>query len=147
MVTRETLEWIFPFFALGWIVAWIVASVLYRRKLNKPLFPRIPDGADFAEARRSGRSLRNFLTRIGGARNCLLIYVNNGTLTIRPTFPFNLMFLPEVYGLEIAVPVGDVKISKASRNRVLLTADGAPQERIEISIQDVEAFRRALGGN
>jgi hypothetical protein len=139
----------FALFSIVWIAGWIATSILYRRRLRKPLFPRVPDSADFAETWRSGRSLKNFLTRIGGASNCLLVYVDNGTLTIVPMFPFNLMFLPEIYGLEIVAPVDAVRLAETDgllRKRVVLSVDGPREQRFEISLRDLEAFRRSLEG-
>lgn len=96
---------------VGWLSAWIVGSIIYRQRTGKPLFPRVPDNAVFAEAWRSGRSLKNLLTRVGGARNCLLVYVADGAVTIVPVFPFNLMFLPEIYGLERTASTRDVRVT------------------------------------
>jgi hypothetical protein len=135
--------------SFAWIAGWIGASVIYRRTSNKPIFPSVPESADFSETWRSGRSLKNFLTSIGGARNCLLVYVSQGTLTIVPMFPFNLMFLPEIYGLEITAPVGAVSIAERDGplgKRVLLTIGGAEEQRLEISLNDLQAFQKALKG-
>jgi hypothetical protein len=143
----------FGFFAvvapLVWLIAWIAGSIIYRRTTHKPLFPRAPDGALFVEAWRSGRSLKNLLTRIGGARNCLLVYVADGALTIVPVFPFNLMFLPEIYGLEATAPVGSVRVSETNGllgRRLLLSIDDGKEQRFEISLRNQHAFQEALEG-
>jgi hypothetical protein len=130
--------------AFAWITAWIAASIFYRCRSRKPLFPRVPDNADFAETWRSARSLKNFWHRIGGARNCILVYVANGALTIVPMFPFNLMFLPDIYGLEITAPLNAVRLTDTDGDHVLLSVDGIEERRFEISIRDKQAFRRAL---
>jgi len=80
---------LFPI-ACIWMSTVAVASILYRKRLGKPLFPRAPRNAVFAESWRSGRSLDG-LARIGGAQNCLLVHVADGVLTIVPNFPFDLM--------------------------------------------------------
>ena len=41
-------------------------------------------------------------------RNCLVVAVTDERLVIRPWFPFTLMFLPEVCGLEFDVALSDV---------------------------------------
>jgi len=87
------------------------------------------------------------LTRIGGGRNCLLVYVADGALTIIPVFPFNLMFLPEIYGLETTAPISDVKVSYVSGlfgKRLLLTIEGLRQQRFEVQLHDEQGFRDAL---
>ena len=78
--------------AFLWLALVIAASIFYRRRVGKPIFPRAPANALFAEKRCSGNSRRSILTQIGGASNCLLIYVADRTLHIVPQFPFNLMF-------------------------------------------------------
>jgi hypothetical protein len=41
---------------------------------------------------------------VGGVSNCLVVAVVADRVIIRPFFPFNLMLLPEFYGLEFDVP-------------------------------------------
>jgi len=94
---------------LAWLAFWIGASVLFRRNSSKPIIPRAPADASFIETGCSGRSLANVITRIGGARNCLLVYVRDGELVVTPTFPFTLMFLPEIYGLEVRAPIKEIE--------------------------------------
>jgi hypothetical protein len=134
-------------FPVAWLAVWVVSSIIYRRMSGKPIFPRVPDSAVFAEAWRSGRSLKNVLTSIGGASNCLLVYVADGALTIVPVFPFNLLFLPEVYGLETTVPISDVKVSDVDGlfgKRLLLTIEGSRKGRFELRLNDRQGFREAL---
>ena len=133
-----------------WIAGWIAGSAIYRKHRGKPLIPRPPANAAFAESWRSGRSLDNWLTALGGARNCLLIYVADGGLTIVPNFPFNLMFLPEFYRLEATAPVAKVVIDEVNdglfrRSVKLSIRDGKPH-RFEIWLQDPQRFRQALHG-
>lgn len=87
----------------GWIAFVILASVLYRRGKGKPLLRPQFKQPLFLETWRSGHSLRSLITRLGGARNCLWVAVDEETLRVAPHFPFNLMFLPEIYGLEYNV--------------------------------------------
>ena len=75
---------------LCWLGAAFVLSAIYRLVRRRPvLFFSVAD-ADFLERGASG----------GNARNCLVVAVSAGRLIVRPFFPFNLLFLPEVYGLE-----------------------------------------------
>jgi hypothetical protein len=58
-------------------------------------------------------------------------------------FPFNLMFLPEVYGLEITVPVGAVSVAERDRllgKRIWLSIRSAKEQRLKISLSDRQAF-------
>ena len=134
---------------IAWLGVWIVGSIVYRRISGKPLFPRAPHDAVFVEAWRSGHSLKNSLTRIGGARNCLLVYVADGALTIVPIFPFNLMFLPEIYGLEATASIADVRVTSIDGllgKRLLLTIEGLREKRFELWLHDQQGFRDALEG-
>ena len=47
-------------------------------------------------------------TRIGGARKCLMVYVQGEELVITPNFPFTLMFLPEFFDLDVRVPIASI---------------------------------------
>ncbi len=85
----------FPFLAVGWIVFVIGVSIVFRRSRGKPLFPKVPVDAIYVEKSASGR----------WASNCLLVAVTQKALSVVPKFPFNLMFLPEVYGLERTIPI------------------------------------------
>jgi hypothetical protein len=104
-------EFGFPFLpGMGalWIGGWLIASAFYRLMNGKSIVSRAPSDAVFHETWRSGRSLRNMLTRIGGARNCLMVYVQRNELVVTPMFPFTLFFLPEIYGLEVRVPITSI---------------------------------------
>jgi hypothetical protein len=94
--------------------------------------------------------LKNLLTRIGGARNCLLVYVAEGSLTIVPVFPFNLMFLPEIYGIEATAPISDVAIEGVKDGlfgkSIILTIRGSKPRRFELWLEDRDGFQSALEG-
>ncbi len=62
-------------FIIGWIVFWLVLSVLYQIFNGKRL-PDIPAGSvAFRENWTSGRSFKNLFTRLGGARNALSVTI------------------------------------------------------------------------
>jgi len=85
---------------------------------------------------------------MGGARNCLLVYVADNKLTIVPNFPFNLMFLPEIYGLEIAAPISDVDVEIVDGlfgERVQLTINKSAK-RFELSLRDSKGFQAVIEG-
>jgi hypothetical protein len=50
--------------AAGWIALVIAASIVYRRIKGKPIFRRPIEHPLFLETWRSGRSLRNLVTRV-----------------------------------------------------------------------------------
>jgi len=89
----------FPFLAIAWIVFVIAASIVFRRKKGKPVFPTVPTDALYVDKWASGR----------WASNCLLVVVSDTALSVVPKFPFNLMFLPEVYGLERTIPLRTIR--------------------------------------
>jgi hypothetical protein len=130
-----------------WIATVFLVSILYRLRSGKQLFPRVPANATFSEAWTSGRSLKSVLSRIGGARNCLLVYIAGGTLTVTPIFPFNLMFLPEIFGLEFSVPVTKIGVQQLDGifgKRLRISTEGSSREQIELSLRDPLGFQRAI---
>lgn len=98
---HRSLSFVGPFV---WILLWVVASIIYRKSRGKAILPSKPKNSLFYEGWASGHSNRNIFTKLGGAHNCLLVAVTPDALIIQPRFPFNLMFLPEIYGLEYRIP-------------------------------------------
>jgi len=135
-------------FCAAWIVFWLVVSAYMRTKSGKPLFPALPSTAEFKESRCSGRSLKNLLTRIGGAHRALLVYVKDGELVVTPFFPFNLLFLPEIYGLDYTIPTRS--ISKLERKlslfgeKVVLRFENDTPASVELRVRNTDALVRAL---
>lgn len=133
---------------LLWIGGWIAASIWFRRANGKPIIPQKPTDAAFWEDWCSGRSLRNGFTRIGGARNCLLIYVADGQLVVTPRFPFTLMFLPELFGLDLRASTASIASVEPTQHfwgralRISFHAsDPAP---IELKLHDERRFIDSL---
>jgi hypothetical protein len=98
-----------PVLPLLWISAWIGASVIFRVRSGKPLRPTAVPGSRFLERGASGGCLDTPWERLGGARNCLLVALTDSELYITPQFPFNLMFLPEIYGVEEHIPLNRIR--------------------------------------
>jgi hypothetical protein len=134
-----------------WILSWVGASIVFRLTRDKPIFPKRPNDAVFYEGWASGRSLATIWGRFGGARGCLMISITPQRLVVTPRFPFNLMFLPEVYGLEAQVPRSSVRIEKESsgllRRGVIIVVDGADPIRMELEPRNKDGFLAALKGN
>ena len=115
-------RWLTPdrFFSLWligllWVLAVATASILVRRSRGKPvLFFSVPN-AVFQERTASGCSNDRWWRRFGGANNCLVVAITRDKLVIRPFFPFNLMFAPEMYGLEHEIPLSSIVRTSADR--------------------------------
>jgi hypothetical protein len=86
-------------------VLWVGLSVAARAIAGKPIvFFSVP-GAVFQERTASGCEWDVWWRRFGSASNCLVVALTGTRLVIRPFTPFNLMLLPEVWGLEHDVPL------------------------------------------
>src|SRR4051812_38961978 len=91
---------------LIWICLLTASSILFRLRKG---FSMKPQGEILYHERfAGGRSDRNWLTRIAGANKCLLVTVTDSELLVRPWFPFNLWFLPEIYDLEHRIPISKI---------------------------------------
>jgi hypothetical protein len=141
----ETIDKYFPILfglAVLQVSGSIAASVLYRRARGKPIMSwDVPD-AVFIERTASGHSNRTWLTKLGGAHRCLVVAVTGTRLIIRPRFPFNLMFLPEVYGLE-----HDIEPDRVTQAQLELGRGGSSAVRLEFrdpddTPQDVTLYLR-----
>ena len=136
--------------AFAWLATVAIASVLFRRSRGKGVFTTVPEEALFVEKRASGRSLHSFVTKIGGARNCLLVAVTHNTLEIHPHFPFTLLFLPEVYGLDWSIPKSAISRVESVRGlfgkeRIQVAFDLAQRlEKIELELRSPDGFLAAL---
>jgi hypothetical protein len=107
-VVQANHAWVF-LGCLLWVSLLMAASVVYRRSRGKVIYPTRPKDSLYYEGWASGRSNTNLFTKVGGANNCLMVAVTPDFLIIQPRFPFNLMFLPELLGLEYRIPKVDVR--------------------------------------
>ncbi|HEX7849544.1 MAG TPA: hypothetical protein VF485_07415 [Sphingomonas sp.] len=141
-------DWLFAWLAPLWLATWIGASIVFRLNRGKPVYPKRPANSVYYEGWGSGRSLNTIWSRIGGASNCLIIAVTREQLVVSPRFPFNLGFLPEVYGLEVTAPLRRVQVEKAAagmfRTHVLLSIDGEQSTRMQLKLRDRASFLAAL---
>lgn len=129
-----------------WLSAFVLLSIFRRRHIGKPIFPKAPAVAVFVEKRTSGRNLKTVRGRFGGAKNCLLVVVTETDLSVEPMFPFNLMFLPEIYGLDFRIKRSTIQQAEMRKSFFGETiVIHAPDERFELRLRDAEAFKRALG--
>lgn len=143
----------FPFgflFNVVWIAGFVLASVLYRRHKGKAL-PQINRASlRFEERRASGHSLRDLISRFGGARNGLNVAITDKDLLIWVPFPFNLGFIPEVYDLEHCIPLGEIEYIEPfkywGRRALRITArnPGGRPIRFELLLRHPDDFLAAL---
>jgi len=108
---RATLPWLFAANGI------FVAMILWRRHKYGPKFPdRKTVKIVFEETFASGRSMRNFMTMIGGTSRGLKITVTEEELWVRPFFPFGIFGY--VYDLEHRIPLADVTAIESGRRSV-----------------------------
>lgn len=147
MTDPAAFKW-FPFLAVGWIALALAVSIALRNKRGKAIFPKAPLDALFSERGCSGRSLDTPWARIGGARNCLLVALAPQKLTIIPIFPFNLIFLPEIYGLDHSLDISDIREvadRKGIFGRHLTITYADPKiRRMELRLRHHDAFIGSL---
>jgi len=81
-----------PLFAAALVVNLLgMAWILIRRIWREPLFPpRTSVTIGFEERWTSGRSFKTWLTRLGGANNCLRVTVTEDEIWVTPHVPFSL---------------------------------------------------------
>lgn len=135
--------------AFTWVGGWIAASVWFRRANGKPIMPMRRADAEFCEGGCSGRSLRNIFTRLGGARNCLLVQVSGDELIITPCFPFTLLFLPELFGLDLRTSTASIAsvepMQRLWSRMVRVSFHSADLAPIELKLHDERRFLESLG--
>jgi hypothetical protein len=148
-----TLEQWFPaLFAggLGWVLLWFGISFAYRKYKNKSILAERPANAAFLETWTSGHSNRNLLTKIGGARNCLLVAVTRQSLIVRPHFPFSLLFLPEIYDLDYVIPRTSIRLVTPKKGlfgetvEVIFDSSSGDSRSIELRLRQSRQFLQAV---
>lgn len=141
----EPPTWFF-LFPILWVAGCVGASILYRRSAGKPVIPRLPETTRFKERGASGWNDSTWIGQLGGAGNCLLVAVTDHELIVTPFFPFNLLFLPEIYGLEIHAPLARVRTIEDRRRffRRSLIVDLGDGQRFGLILHKPDAFLAAM---
>lgn len=145
---NSTLSFVGP---LVWILLWGVASIIYRHSRGKAILPSKPKNSLFYEGWASGHSNTNIFTKLGGARNCLLVAVTPDSLIIQPRLPFNLMFLPEIYGLEYRIPGLNIRaVEKKGRIfgkgvEIQFIDVGGDEKSVRLYLKRTDDFLTAIG--
>lgn len=122
-----------PLAAFGLIAMVVVASVIYRLGAGKPIYPKLPSRALYAERWASGPF----------AYNCLLVSVTASSLSVVPKFPFNLMFLAEIYGLERSIPLASIHSVQQTGSNVAVLY-GADQQTLRLRLSKPDQFLNTI---
>ena len=75
----------------------------------------------------------------------MIVAVTPDALVVSPKFPFNLMFLPEVYGLEHNVPlskIGHIDEQRARASNVMIWLNDG--QKLGLKLRDPSGFVAAL---
>ncbi len=140
-----------PSFGLifGWLAFVVVASVVVRKLRGKPIwYP--PANGRFVERMVSGVSHKAWYTRMARVRNALVVVVTDEHLLVRPFFPFNLMFLAEIYDLEHQIPLDRIESVEAVRRsfrpglEVTYRRQDNTQSKLTLHLSNDEGFKAAL---
>jgi len=140
-----------PLIPLLWIIAWVGASLVYRRMRGKPLIYAKLEGTKYRQTNASGHSHKSWITRLGGARGVLVVQVTADELDIHPFPPFNWFFLPEIYALEYRVPLSGVRAAEVRKGffskavDVVMTTPDRGDEKVTLYLAYPEDFLTALG--
>lgn len=137
-------------FTIACVSLVLIASMIYRRVCGKPVFwPPMID-AMFVESWTSGSGAANAIARLGGANNCLRVSLNRRRFQAAPHLPCSALFLPEVFGLEIDLPVARPLSPERKRRWWTQVLDvGYRDDRgrvrtLSLRLRDAEGFRRAF---
>jgi hypothetical protein len=128
-----------------------VAAICYRAWKGKKRAAIQPFDLTFSEKWVSGVSSKNMLSKLGGASNCLIVELSRSALSIRPMFPFNLMFFSEVYDLEHFIQKDKIKsvqtgAEQGGKGKILIDFEASGKEkRIELVLRKRQEFLHAFG--
>ncbi len=143
---RLVFDNLFLLFAIA--IAWNAVAfgfMRWRRKQRGLILPRTTD-ADvvFAELFASGSSHKSWMTRLGGASNCLTVIVTNSQLAITTFFPFTAF--ARTYDLEHLVSISDIT-GVSTRGKVteveFKKSDGT-RRKVSLRLRDTPGFFGAL---
>lgn len=132
-------------FALLWNVV-LVGWKLVRRKRSGIVWPKRDDAeVIFVERFASGASDKSFLTRMGGANNCVTVIVTDSRLAIRLLFPFSNF--AENVDLEHLIPLSEI-IHISPRGPVIdveFLRDDDTRRKVTLRLRNSAGFLRAIG--
>ena len=131
--------------ALVWNVV-VVGFLLWKRKRRGLVLPRSTDPeVVFSERFASGSSHKSWITRLGGAKNCLTVIVTKSQLAITTFFPFTAF--AGIYDLEHLIPLSDIN-GVAPRGKIteieFMRRDGT-RCKVSLRLRNTGGFLQALG--
>jgi hypothetical protein len=128
----------------------IIILLLYKLFTGKPVLAERPHNARFLETWASGVSKRSLMTRLRGARNCLLVAVTDEFLILRLHFPFNLGIRKGGFDLEQSIPRNAIKSVKLKKSyfgesiEVVYNCSEGTTQVIELRLCNMAEFMRAM---
>jgi hypothetical protein len=134
--------------ALGGAVALaFVLSAFFEARSRRPTI--LAEEIIFKENFASGNSLKNVITRFGGARNCLRLVVTRDLLLVTSWFPFSL--ITPFYDLEHSIPINRISALESDSFlwfkgiRVVFTDEYGNNHSLALYPRNLEGFLNALG--
>jgi hypothetical protein len=131
-------------FALFWNVVG-VAFMLWKRKRRGLVLPKVSDpDVVFSERFASGSSHKSWMTRLGGASNCLTVVVTRSQLAITTFFPFTAF--AGTYDLEHLIPISDITnlTPKGRITELEFQKSDGTRRKLSLRLRDTAGFLRAL---
>ena len=131
---------------LGALFLWVALSIIYRRMSGKPLVASARPGSVFAERWMSARIGTGLLARLGTARNCMHVQVTGSDLHLHPHFPFTVGFMPEIYGLDLVIPLEHISSATIAGGNyaqiveVVYRNAGGDLNTIQLLLRNAESF-------
>jgi hypothetical protein len=126
---------------LGYIIRRYVIVARLRPKISK-------EEIAYEEWFASGASLKNILTKLGGARNCLRLVVTGDLLWVTSWFPFSVIAvaydLEHVISLRSITSVEPIRAFGIDYLLLLYTDDSGRSHRLRLAPKDGEQFLKAL---
>lgn len=135
---------LFFLFGLLWVAS-AMSFMLWRRSRRGPHFPRFADVIlVFREEFASGHSDKSWLTRLGGAHNCLTVAVTDDEVWVKTLFPFSAF--AGIYDLEHRIPRSAITSLKRNGKWVYLEYRLPDQSarRLNLRLRKVDEFISAL---
>ncbi|HWA24105.1 MAG TPA: hypothetical protein VG734_00415 [Lacunisphaera sp.] len=132
---QEWTKFVDAHFQQIWLLTlgWVIGSFTFKyfRHRSKGRFFDDPSAGAllYSENFASGRSLKSWRTRFGGASNCLKIMITADRLFVRPIFPF-LILGPDI-DLVHSIPLGSIESATPQR--------GAFQSALRIKFRSTDS--------
>ena len=129
-------------------VFWVILGfgfLLWRRKLKGMKIPKTNDeGVMFYERFVSGYSHRSWVTRIGGAANCLTVIVTESDFVVTTFFPFTA--IAGIYDLEHSVSISEIIDTERNSKEIEIQFKRTDQSvcKLTLRFKDSDGFEDAL---